>query len=91
MYLFEGLEIVRKLSAAYYDTHFDEPRALKMTGSHEYVISFARICRRRSQIEVGGTDRVRAADLVEKLKMPGFRKSLFRHFFLLRKQICYPK
>lgn len=53
-------------------THFDEPRALKMTGSHEYVISLHGYAEEDQQIEVGGTDRVRAADLVEKLQNAGF-------------------
>ncbi|KIL31348.1 gamma-polyglutamate hydrolase PghL [Bacillus subtilis] len=72
MYLFEGLKSTGNSVLHITSTHFDEPRALKMTGNHEYVISLHGYAEEDQQIEVGGTDRVRAADLVEKLQHAGF-------------------
>ncbi|QIW80143.1 poly-gamma-glutamate hydrolase family protein [Bacillus tequilensis] len=71
MYLFEGLQSSGNAVLHITSTQFDEPQALKMTGSHEYVISLHGYADKDQQIEVGGTDRVRAADLVEKLQHAG--------------------
>ncbi|MEG7354130.1 poly-gamma-glutamate hydrolase family protein [Bacillus inaquosorum] len=72
MYLFEGLKSSGNSVMHITSTHFDEPRALRMTGSYEYVISLHGYAEEDQQIEVGGTDRVRAADLVEELQNAGF-------------------
>ncbi|MGF7533082.1 poly-gamma-glutamate hydrolase family protein [Bacillus mexicanus] len=72
MYLFEGLKSSGNSILHITSTQFDEPRALKMTESHEYVISLHGYAEEDQQIEVGGTDRVRAADLIEKLQNAGF-------------------
>lgn len=72
LYLFEGLKSSGNSVLHITSTRFDEPRALKMTGSHEYVISLHGYAEEDQQIEVGGTDRVRAADLVKRLQNAGF-------------------
>ncbi|WP_426982611.1 poly-gamma-glutamate hydrolase family protein [Bacillus cabrialesii] len=72
MYLFEGLQSSGNSVLHITSTHFDEPQALKMTEIHEYVISLHGYAEEDQQIEVGGTDRERAAVLVEKLQNAGF-------------------
>ncbi|MCY8316382.1 poly-gamma-glutamate hydrolase family protein [Bacillus vallismortis] len=72
MYVFEGLKSSGNFALHITSTHFDEPRALRMTKNHEYVISLHGYAEEDQQIEVGGTDRERAAGLVEELQNAGF-------------------
>ncbi|UQZ46192.1 poly-gamma-glutamate hydrolase family protein [Bacillus sp. PK3-037] len=76
MYLFEGLKTSGNSVLHITSTHFDEPQALKLVASHEYVISLHGYAGEDQLIQIGGTDRSRAAELVSKLQKAGFPAQL---------------
>ncbi|MEC1289580.1 poly-gamma-glutamate hydrolase family protein [Bacillus mojavensis] len=76
MYLFEGLKTSGNSVLHITSTHFDEPQALKLVASHEYVISLHGYAGEDQQIQIGGTDRSRAAELVSELQEAGFPAEL---------------
>ncbi|MCY8934628.1 poly-gamma-glutamate hydrolase family protein [Bacillus atrophaeus] len=76
MYLFEGLMPSGNSVLHITSTHFDEPASLTMARGHMSVISIHGYSADEKNIKVGGTDRNRAALLVETLHKAGFPAEL---------------
>ncbi|MCC9024454.1 poly-gamma-glutamate hydrolase family protein [Bacillus nakamurai] len=72
MYLFEGLKSAGNASLHLTSSHFDEPEAIQMVKEHTSVISLHGFGSDDKKIEIGGTDRKRAEQLADVLKLHGF-------------------
>ncbi|MFN2745521.1 MULTISPECIES: poly-gamma-glutamate hydrolase family protein [Bacillus] len=72
MYLFEGLKSSGNSVLHITSTRFDEPTALEMAASHEYIMSLHGYYGEERLIKVGGTDRTKIKRLVIELNKAGF-------------------
>ncbi|WP_145653106.1 poly-gamma-glutamate hydrolase family protein [Bacillus paralicheniformis] len=72
LYLFEGLKSSGNRDLHITSTRFDEPAALAITASHQYVMSLHGYYSEDRAIKVGGTDRVKIRILVDELNRSGF-------------------
>ncbi|KAA6482420.1 poly-gamma-glutamate hydrolase family protein [Bacillus swezeyi] len=78
MYLFEGLKPSGNADLHITSTRFDEPIALDMAASHEYIMSLHGYYGEDRDIKVGGTDRVKINRLVQELKQSGFPAEMLK-------------